>query len=112
MTDSEPPQIPNVVFAEGYPREDLPVYFVDILTSAAKGPGFIKTYIARIDPKVDGTPGAKVTPIAQLVFAFPALVNALAFLELQVEGLVKQGDIEEGTLDATRKTLRAGLGIV
>ncbi|MGO9399745.1 MAG: hypothetical protein ACLP19_18160 [Xanthobacteraceae bacterium] len=90
---------------EEFPPNTFPTVFADGVASYAKGAGFVKFYLYRIDPNMFGRGGSVANPFAQVVMGTYGFAQAFVLFERAMEELIKEGQITDEQMKTLRKDL-------
>lgn len=91
--------------AEEFPPATFPTVFADGVASYARGPGFVKFYLYRVDPNMFGRGGSVSTPFAQVVMSSLGFGQATALFERALKEVIKAGELTEEQVEKFRKDI-------
>lgn len=94
-----------------YPPFNFPCVFADGVSSLSYSKSVVKFFLCRFEPELGGTPGSKLTPMAQVVMPMEAFIATLAFFEIRLEALKAAGLVTQSQLDEARRTARGETAI-
>ena len=91
--------------AEGFPPQDLPTIFADMVANVAPTSSNIRMYLLRSDSDVSGANRVRNVPVAQIIMPVEGFVNMAVFLNQAVDKLVNVGLINREQVDWQRQQL-------
>ena len=77
--------------SKAHPNGNIPTLYSDGVSSAQIGREVVRFYISRFDPNLSGSSPAQNEPVAQIIMSASAFVQAVAFLNKMVDGMVSTG---------------------
>jgi hypothetical protein len=101
----ETPAVPIVRIAQ-----EIPVIFVDGVSSQSYAFGVTKLYFSRFDPDPAAVGGSKETHVMQIVMPTENFVSTFAFLEHRLKNMIETGAVKEDQLEAARNYWRSHQG--
>jgi len=89
---------------DGHPPWNIPILFVDGISTIAPAAGTIRFYVYRSDPENTGKFPYKNQIFAQVIMPTANFASTAAFFERALKNFVKAGTIPKDVVDTARKT--------